>query len=266
MKKFKSILKDRNGKVRREFTHDTKEGAEKWCDMQKLYNEHEFKHAGWYTEIEEFDYEFEKPAGFDEYLDRVKAEVERIGRGYSCNFMWRGYNEHHINGYNHFCFSLEGDKVHPLSVGGSIVAYVSDFTRDGFIKELENILIKPKVVYRDIQDETEEKPKKTMNMKTIEEAKQIAQQVINELAAPHLDDMMDDGRDTGDVEQNARFTRAANDVEKIHQQLANLEIEGISSQTLDEEWRKAWGESHNSHLPECKHNHAIRYAKWILSL
>ena len=103
-------------------------------------------------------------------------------------------------------------------------------------------------------------------MKTIEEAKQIAQQVINALAAPHLDDMMDDGRDTGDVEQNARFTRAVNDVKKIHQQLANLEIEGISSQTLDEEWRKAWGGSHNPHLPECKHNHAIRYAKWILSL
>ncbi len=266
MKKFKSILKDGDGEIRRESVHDTRYGAEAWCDWQRAYEPRKFEYEGWYTEIEEFEYEFEKPEGFDEYLERVKAEVERIGRGYTCDFMCHGYNCHHINGYNHFCFSLEGDKVHPLSVGGSRVAYVSDFTREGFIKELENILIKPKVVYRDILDETEEEPKKTMNMKTIEEAKQIAQQVINALTAPHLDDMMDDGRDTGDVEQNARFTRAVNDVEKIHQQLANLEIEGISSQTLDEQWSKAWGESHNPHLPECKHNHAISYAEWILSL
>ncbi|MDD6017188.1 MAG: hypothetical protein PUC18_13105 [Prevotellaceae bacterium] len=153
MKKYKSILREKNGTVKHEFTHDTKEGAEKWCDMQKLYNEHEFKYAGWKTEIEEFDYEFAKPAGFDEYMEQVKAEVNRIGKGYTCNFMYRGENIHHINGVNHFCFSLEGDKVHPLSVGGSRFCYPNDFSKEEFIAELKNILLTAEecnAVYRGI--------------------------------------------------------------------------------------------------------------------
>lgn len=159
MRKYKSILKDRNGEVRKEFVHDTQEGAEKWCDMQKMYNEHEFKHAGWYTEIEEFDYEFEKPVGFDKYLERVKAEVERIGKGYTCNFMHRGENIHHINGANHFCFSLEGEKVHPMAVGGSRFCYPGDFTKDEFIEKLPTILLTDEecnAAYRGIWNEMTE--------------------------------------------------------------------------------------------------------------
>lgn len=123
MKKYKSILRDNNGEVKREFAHDTKEV---------------------------------KPTGFDEYLEQVKAEVERIGKGYTCNFMYRGENIHHINGANHFCFSLEGHKVHPLSVGGSRFCYPNDFSKEEFIAELKNILLTNEecnAVYRGIWNE-----------------------------------------------------------------------------------------------------------------
>jgi len=151
MKKYRAIVKDANGEIVRTFDHDTLYGAEEYCRMQKLYDPIEFKN-GWSTAIEEFDFEFEKPEGYDDFLAKVKDEVERIGRGYTCNFQHRGYNEHHINGYNHFAFSLEGDKVHPLGCGGSRVVYIKDFTKEEFIAELGNILIKSPYVYRDMAD------------------------------------------------------------------------------------------------------------------
>lgn len=77
----------------------------------------------------------------NEFLDRIEDEVQRIGKGYDCNFRHHGENIHHINGANHFCFSLEGDKVHPLAVGGSRFCYPSDFTREEFIEKLPNILL-----------------------------------------------------------------------------------------------------------------------------
>lgn len=77
----------------------------------------------------------------NEYLECVEAEVERIGKGYTCNFRYRGENIHHINGANHFCFSLDGEKVHPLTVGGSRFCYPSDFTKDEFIEKLPTILL-----------------------------------------------------------------------------------------------------------------------------
>lgn len=77
----------------------------------------------------------------NEYLDRIEDEVQRIGKGYDCNFRRYGENIHHINGANHFCFSLEGDKVHPLTVGGSRFCYSSDFTREEFIEKLPAILL-----------------------------------------------------------------------------------------------------------------------------
>lgn len=87
------------------------------------------------------------------------------------------------------------------------------------------------------------------------------------MAAPHLDNMLDDGRDACDVGQNARFLRANKLVNDLHRQLAYIDIEGVSNDILDEQWKKAWGEGcYNSHLPESKYNHAIRYAEWILSL
>lgn len=77
----------------------------------------------------------------NEYLDKVEAEVKRIGKGYDCNFRRHGGNVHHINGANHFCFSLNGDMVHPLSVGGSRFTYIKDFTREQFVEELKSICL-----------------------------------------------------------------------------------------------------------------------------
>jgi len=172
MKKYKSILKDRNGELVRQFVHETRNGAEIWCNLQKDY-------PGGTTEIEEFEYEFKKPEGFDEYLDRVKAEVERIGRGYTCNFMWKDQNVHHINGYNHFVFSLEGDKVHPLGGGGSLVVYIKDFTKEEFIAELGNILIKSPYVYRDMADVMLEELQNEKSNNENKEPMTTKEQIIN---------------------------------------------------------------------------------------
>lgn len=162
MKKYRAIVKNTNGETVRTLDHDTLSGAEKYCEMQKLYNRIEFEN-GWTTAIEEFDFEFKNPEGYDDFLAKVKAEVERIGRGYTCNFQHRGYNEHHINGYNHFCFSIEGDKVHPMTVGGSHVAYVGDFTKEEFIAKLEEILIEAPYTCRDMADVMLEETEKFNN-------------------------------------------------------------------------------------------------------
>ena len=175
MKKYKAIVKNANGEIVRTFDHDTLPGAEKYCEMQKLYNRIEFKN-GWTTAIEEINFEFEKPEGYDVFLDKVKSEVERIGRGYTCNFQHRGNNEHHINGYNHFCFSIEGDKVHPMAVGGSRVAYASDFTKSEFIAKLGEILIPSPCNCQSMTDTTPEEKENVnpTNKKDMTTREQIA--------------------------------------------------------------------------------------------
>ncbi len=103
----------------------------------------------------------------------------------------------------------------------------------------------------------------------IEEAKEFAHKVINNLNALNTDDIMDDGCDSCDAEQNHRFTMATDIIDDLQDQLAVIEIDGVSSQTLDREWKKAWGNGGRysySHLPESKIEHAIEYANWILTL
>jgi hypothetical protein len=184
MKKYRAIVKNANGETVRTLDHDTQSGAEKYCEMQKLYNRIEFEN-GWTTAIEEFDFEFEKPEGYDDFLAKVKAEVERIGRGYTCNFQHRGYNEHHINGYNHFCFSLEGDKVHPMTVGGSRVAYVSDFTKSEFIDKLEEILIPSPC---DCQDMTDITPEEKENINPTNKKDMTTEEQITSTFSQYNDD------------------------------------------------------------------------------
>lgn len=140
-KKFNAILKDGKGGIRWKSTHETREIAERVCGYKLSENEYDVKYAGWHTEVEEFEFMREYPDDYAEYLQRVKTEVEHIGKGYTCNFFHNDENIHHINGANHFCFSLDGDKVHPLNGGGSRFSYPQDFTRDQFIKELKNICL-----------------------------------------------------------------------------------------------------------------------------
>ncbi len=84
---------------------------------------------------------FEDEEEIARFLELVKEEVERIGKGYMCNFWYRNENCHYLNGDNNFCFSVEGDKVHPLVVGGSRFAYPSDFTREEFLAKLKDICL-----------------------------------------------------------------------------------------------------------------------------
>lgn len=101
---------------------------------------------------------------------------------------------------------------------------------------------------------------------TIEEAKKQAQAVITGLTGINPDDVMDDGRDNDNAAQNQRFSKASMSIKYATQKLANIEIDGISSETLDNKWRECAGEHFHSNLPECQHNRALRYANWILSL
>ena len=100
----------------------------------------------------------------------------------------------------------------------------------------------------------------------LEEAKKLAQKAIDELVKTSTDDIMDDGCDRDDVAQNQRFTKASGAVSRWHKELAEIDIVGISGKTMDIEWKKAWGDTRHCHLPEEKHNHCIKYARWILSL
>ena len=99
----------------------------------------------------------------------------------------------------------------------------------------------------------------------LQSAKAKAQECIDMLVKT-TDDIFDDGRDSGDVAQNSRFVSNTSIINTAHTTLAWIDIDGMDSEEMGDAWYKAWDGSKNPHLPEEKHNHALRYANWILSL
>ena len=99
----------------------------------------------------------------------------------------------------------------------------------------------------------------------LQSAKTKAQECIDMLVKT-TDDIFDDGRDNDNVAQNSRFVSQTSIINKAHSTLASIEIDGMDSEEFGDAWYKAWDGSKNTHLPEEKHNHALRYANWILSL
>ena len=74
------------------------------------------------------------------------------------------------------------------------------------------------------------------------------------------EDILSDGYDSGDIEQNNNFTKQVDNIDGINTKLAEINIDGISSSVLDEMWIRAWKDVHlEHHLPEAKNNHDIIY-------
>lgn len=99
------------------------------------------------------------------------------------------------------------------------------------------------------------------------EAKTKLENILERLiSTPNLDDMLDDGADSGDAKQNGRFVNVCSVVNAVHQELVNLEFDFLSSEECDSIWEEAWDDYSDPKLPEDRYNHAIRYANRILAV
>jgi DNA-binding XRE family transcriptional regulator len=75
-----------------------------------------------------------------ETLNKIQNKVNEIAKGYTCDFNYKNTGMHHINGANHLCFSIEGEKIKFHSVGGSRFFY-TDMKIDQFIEKLPSMLL-----------------------------------------------------------------------------------------------------------------------------
>lgn len=73
-----------------------------------------------------------------ENLNKIQNEVNKIEKGYTCNFNYKGMN--FINGANTLCFSLVDDKVKFHTIGGSRFFY-NDMTVVEFIQMMPSMLL-----------------------------------------------------------------------------------------------------------------------------
>lgn len=101
---------------------------------------------------------------------------------------------------------------------------------------------------------------------TLAKAKEIAKAMIEKLDEITDDMVIDDGFDSVNSEQQFAFIHAKTTIEMVEKTLALIDIEGYDKCELDQAWRNAWDGCTTPHLPECKMNHAIKYAQWILFL
>ena len=49
-----------------------------------------------------------------ETLNKIQNEVNAIGKGYTCNFNYKGTGMNFINGANRLCFSIVDDKANKI--------------------------------------------------------------------------------------------------------------------------------------------------------
>lgn len=85
-------------------------------------------------------------------------------------------------------------------------------------------------------------------------------QLKQELIGTTDDNILDDGRDSGDVEQNARYSGTVRKTDDIISEIAGIDIDGID---CDQLWRDAWAGIGNCNLPENKYNHASKYIELL---
>lgn len=91
--------------------------------------------------------------------------------------------------------------------------------------------------------------------KALEELDKIREALINS-SSP--EDIMDDGSDNCDVEQNERFSKQYCNIESINAQLAKMDIQGVDYEVLNTMWSRSYGNG-LPHLPEVRYNHCIEY-------
>lgn len=104
-----------------------------------------------------------------------------------------------------------------------------------------------------------------MMITTKEEAKKVLNLCITKLTSiDNADDMLNDGCDENDEQQNKSYGEISKEVNSIHEKLAFMDFEFISSDECDRIWKEAWNGSQDKHLPENKYNHAIEYANRLI--
>lgn len=101
--------------------------------------------------------------------------------------------------------------------------------------------------------------KKEYKDKKIKELKKLKNILIGT-----TDDILDDGRDLGDCEQNSRFVNEYQKISYVGKQLAFFEFEGISESDLDYLWWLGWGDYDDRTASEVKYNHHIRYIDYLI--
>lgn len=106
-----------------------------------------------------------------------------------------------------------------------------------------------------------------MIIKTRQEAIQVVNSIIERLKSLYgLDDMLDDGCDSQDWNQNRRYASIDSVISSIHEELAGYDFEFMPSSECDRIWKEAWNGDKSVPLPEVKYNHAIEYANRLLAI
>ena len=98
------------------------------------------------------------------------------------------------------------------------------------------------------------------------EAKTKLKSILKRLnSTNNIDDVLEDGCDSGNTKQNRRFVNVIRVINDVHLELAKLDFESLSSDECDEIWNESWDGLYSSNLPEERYNHAIRYINGILT-
>ena len=66
------------------------------------------------------------------------------------------------------------------------------------------------------------------------------------------DVVIDDGRDANDEQQNKAFSRGLRNINKIWESLARLDLDGYSTNQMDDIWRRSFQRDYHMNLPEEK--------------
>ena len=78
------------------------------------------------------------------------------------------------------------------------------------------------------------------------------------------DDILEDGVDSEDREQNTRFCRECDKIDDVYCTLSKLEdIDGIKHNELESMWNKSWNNMTDTHLPEVRCNALSEYIRLV---
>lgn len=97
------------------------------------------------------------------------------------------------------------------------------------------------------------------------QAKNVLNLCITQLKSiDNADDMLNDGRDENDVQQNQSYCAISRKVNSLHEKLAFMDFEFLKAEVCDRIWKEAWNGCQDMHLVENKYNHAIEYANKLI--
>lgn len=92
--------------------------------------------------------------------------------------------------------------------------------------------------------------------------KERAEALLEEIGCI-TDDILDDGADSRDFGQNRNFTSERKKLDRVHAEIAGLELSGPGFDA-DTEWRNSWEGTNHRDLPENIINHDIRYLNRLI--